>query len=89
VTVTKAKITVSIDQDVLARAKDLFGDQSTSSVLEKALRDLVRAASNQRDAEMYRRIPLSEDELSLASYQPTYETLDDTDWDALYPDPAQ
>jgi hypothetical protein len=89
-TVTKDKITVSIDAGVLALARQLFADRSTSSVVEEALRSLVREARNQRDAEIYRRIPLTEDELSLAD-RPTHarEILaDDTDWDALHPGPS-
>ena len=86
-TVTKEKITVSIDAEVLASARGLFTDRSTSSVLEEALRELIKRARNERDAEIYQRTPLSEDEQSLARFRPTHlELLDDTDWEALYPD---
>lgn len=44
----KERITVTIDSDIAAQIKDLAGQSSTSSVVERALREMLTRHRNAR-----------------------------------------
>lgn len=82
----KKKVTITLDPAKADKARDLLGAASTSEAIDLALDRLIRAERLRRDIEAYRNIPLTEDELQLASFEPGTDLDDDTDWEALYAD---
>ena len=82
-TVTKEKITVSIDRGVLAQARELMGTTNTSSVLEEALRQLIRAERDRRDAAAYDAAPDDGELRAWGALKHDWSDFDgDVDWAA-------
>jgi hypothetical protein len=85
----REKATITLDRDKAAEAKALVGAESTSAVVDLALDRLIRAERLRRDIAAYRKTPVTDDELVLASLAaPGSDLADDTDWAALYGDVA-
>lgn len=63
----------------------LTGQRTVSGVIDKALGDLIRTARNQRDAEIYERMPITEDEFPPDYYGGKLDLGDDdVDYAELY-----
>lgn len=85
----KRKATITLDDDKLDQVREMLGGDTVSGTIDKALAQLIRQARNERDAKIYARIPLTEDELSLRSYRKRrYRELPDdgVDWEEVYSD---
>jgi hypothetical protein len=82
----KEKATITLDRAKAAAAQALMGANSTSEVIDIALDQLIRAERLRADIIAYRRVPLTEGEVELATFGDTNGLEDDTDWEALYDD---
>jgi hypothetical protein len=82
----REKATITLDRDKAAAALALIGANSTSEVIDVALDRLIRAERLRADVAAYERVPLTQDDVELASRGDTSGIGDDTDWDALYAD---
>jgi hypothetical protein len=84
----KEKATITVDRDKLHQARALVGAASNSAAIDIALSELIRAERLRRDVAAYTAAPPSDDEVALARTPVNWADLaDDTDWDALYPEP--
>ena len=82
----RVKATITIDRDKATAASLLVHAKSTSEVVDKALDHLIRVERLRQDIAAYRRHPVTDEELILATLADNSELTDDTDWDALYSD---
>ena len=82
----REKATITLDRGKAAAARALLGVGSTSEVIDVALDRLIRAERLRADIAAYQRVPLTQDEVALASLGDTGGIGDDTDWEALYAD---
>lgn len=83
---TKRRITVSIDPSHLDDLVELVRPASVSALVEQAIGELWERRAVQRWIDS-RAETRTGDEISLEAYQAPVEPLDDTDWEALYPEP--
>ena len=83
--VARGKVTITLDRDKAEKAMRLSGRQTVSGVIDAALDDYIRAERNRRDAEIYERMPITEDEFH-GDYAGGKLDLgdDDVDYEALY-----
>ncbi len=81
----RGKVTITLDRDKAEKAMRLGGQRTVSGVIDKALDDYIRNARNQRDAEIYERMPFTEDEI-LGEYAGGKLDLgdDDVDYAEMY-----
>lgn len=84
----KRKVTITLDSVKAERARHLSGATTTSGVIDLALDSLIRRKQIENDVDAYRRSPTSSEELLLASSSEPPDLADDTDWLALYDEPA-
>ena len=83
----KEKVTITLDRGTVSEVIRLTGATSTSAVIDRALRELLRSERTRQDVEAYIRTPQTTEETELLKHQPTLSDLDDdTDWAALYPE---
>jgi hypothetical protein len=82
----KAKVTITLDRAKAEEARSLTGAATTSAVIDLALRELIRSERIRHDVEAYERMPLTAEELAMATAMQPPVDDDDTDWDALYPE---
>lgn len=82
----RVKATITIDRDKATAASLLVHAKSTSEVVDMALDHLIRVERLRQDIAAYRRLPVTDEELVLATLADNSELTDDTDWDALYSD---
>jgi hypothetical protein len=81
----KKKITITVDPDTVDRASRLVGGASTSGLIDRALRELIRVETVRRDIVAYRAQPPDEIEALIGATPVDHHDLtDDTHWDALY-----
>lgn len=59
----RGKVTITLDRDKAEKAMRLSGQRTVSGVIDKALDDYIRTERNRRDAEIYERMPITEDEI--------------------------
>ena len=83
---TKRRVTVLIDPTHLDELIDLVPPASVSALVEQAIGELWERRSVQRWIDSLAG-PRTTDDISLEGYQTAIEPLDDTDWEALYPEP--
>ena len=81
----KEKVTITLDRSKAEGARALVGAGSTSEVIDVALDRLIRAERLRRDIAAYQRTPPTREEIDLAAAA-ALPDLDDTDWEALYPE---
>ena len=81
----KEKVTITLDRSKAEEARALVGATSTSELIDKALDRLIKVERLRRDIEAYRRMPLTEGELTWGFF-PSPDLGDDTDWEALFPE---
>lgn len=84
----KHKVTITLDSDKAERARRLSGATTTSGVIDLALDTLIRRKQIEQDVAAYRRSPTTSEQLLLAGSSQPPDLADDTDWLALYEDPA-
>lgn len=77
------QVLITLDPEKAEAARDLVGAGSTSEVVDIALDRLLSAERARRDADAYRQIPLTEDEIALARYRAKGDLADSTDWGSL------
>lgn len=83
----KSKTTITVDRVKLDEARRLTGAPTTSTAIDLALSELIRAERIRRDVAAYAATPPSEDEVALSRGPIDWSELaDETDWDALYRD---
>ena len=82
---TKRRITVSIDPSHLDELIDLVQPASVSALVEQAIGELWERRSVQRWIDSLA-APRTVHDVSLEAHQTAIEPLDDTDWEALYPE---
>ncbi|MFN8519943.1 MAG: hypothetical protein U0667_11265 [Chloroflexota bacterium] len=81
----RGKVTITLDRGKAEKAMRLSGQRTVSGVIDKALDVYIRTERNLRDAEIYERMPITEDEL-LDEHAAGKLDLgdDDVDYEALY-----
>ncbi len=62
----------------------LSGQRTVSGVIDRALSDLIRTERNQHDAEIYERMPITEDQFHGDYGGGKLDLGDDVDYEALY-----
>ena len=82
---TKRRVTVPIDPSHLDELIELVQPASVSALVEQAIGELWERRSVQRWIDSLA-VPRTADDSSLESHQAAVEPLDDTDWEALYPE---
>lgn len=60
--VARGKVTITLDRDKADKAMRLSGQRTVSGVIDAALDELIRNERNRHDAEIYERMPITEDE---------------------------
>ena len=82
---SKTKVSVSLDPDTVAQARELFGSASLSEVVGAALDQLIVAELERRHVAGYERCPPEpgDDPWAEADRDPA-GIADDVDWAALY-----
>jgi len=79
------KVTITLDRDKAEKAMRLSGQQTMSGVIDKALSEFIRTERNRRDAEIYERMPVTEDEfMTIGLGGPLDLGDDDIDYEELY-----
>ena len=82
----KEKATITLDRAAAAEAQRITGAHSVSSVIDLALRELIRLAHLRSDIAAYTSAPVTPEEVALAAARPDWSDLaDDTDWEAEFP----
>ena len=81
-------MTITLDRAKADEARALTGGTSTSEVVDLALDRLIRAERLRRDIAAYRDHPPSSSDDVLALLADGSSLADDTDWEALYDEPA-
>ncbi len=82
----KEKVTITLDRSKADRARSLAGAHSTSQVIDMALERLIRAHQLRLDVAAYQNTPPTDEEIGFAGSADPGALVDDTDWEALYPD---
>lgn len=81
----REKVTITLDRDKAAEARQLIDGSSTSQVIDVALDRLIRAERLRGDVRAYVGHPLGDDELDVADLPVELDLDDDdVDYDALY-----
>jgi hypothetical protein len=83
----KEKVTITLDRTKADRARDLVAARSVSDVIDVALDRLIDAERLRRDIAAYRRLPPGQTEKAISLLGYTGGLGDQTDWEALYPEP--
>ncbi|MBX3030956.1 MAG: type II toxin-antitoxin system VapB family antitoxin [Chloroflexi bacterium] len=58
----RGKVTITLDRDKAEQAMRWSGHRTVSGVIDAALDAYIRTERNQRDAEIYERMPITADE---------------------------
>ncbi len=83
----KEKATITVDREKLSEARALLGAPSASAAIDVALSELVRRHRLRNDLKAYSAIPVTVEEMALASVAPDWGDLaDGTDWDLDWPE---
>ena len=82
----RQKVTITMDREKAAIARELAGAASTSEAVDVALDAFIAREQLRRDIDAYRRRPQSADELRLADQRSAGDLDDETDWELLYGD---
>jgi hypothetical protein len=83
----KEKATITVDRTKLSEARTLLGVSSASAAIDVALSELIRRHRVLADVEAYSRTPQTAEEAELSHGLPDWSDLvDDTDWDAEWPE---
>jgi uncharacterized membrane protein len=85
---SKEKVTITLDRECVDAVRSLTGAASTSAAIDLALRELIRAERLRRDVLAYTAVPPTDEEIALSrsTTQGWNDLIDDTDWEALYPE---
>ncbi len=73
----KTKVSVTVDQDRLARAKELSGSNNVSAVVDSALEAFIIARLEQKHIDGYERFPQDDETVGFSDGA----TLSDIPWD--------
>lgn len=82
----KQKVTITLDREKADEARRLLAADSTSEVIDVALKRLIKAERLREDIQAYQRTPLTEEEMGIADVGDMSDLEDDADWEALYKD---
>ena len=82
----RQKVTITMDREKAAIARELAGAASTSEAVEIALDSFIAREQLRHDIDAYRRKPQTAEELRLADQSSAGALDDDTDWELLYGD---
>lgn len=82
----REKVTITLDREKAATARELAGAASTSLAVDIALDAFIAREQLRRDLDAYRRRPQTTKELQLADTSSTGDLDDETDWELLYAD---
>ena len=82
----RQKVTITMDREKAATARQLAGAASTSEAVDIALDAFIAREQLRHDIEAYRRRPQTAEELQLADQSSAGDLDDETDWEALYGD---
>ena len=82
----REKVTITMDRDKAAVARDLTGAPSMSVAVDIALDALIAREQLRRDLAAYRGMPQTPEELQLAEQTGRGDLDDETDWELLYAD---
>lgn len=82
----REKVTITLDREKAAAARELLGINSTSDAIDVALERLVRTERLRSDVAAYRRFPVTRDEVEAGAVGACGDIDDATDWNALYMD---
>ena len=82
----RQKVTITMDREKAAIARELAGAASTSEAVDIALDAFIAHEHLRRDIEAYRRRPQTAGELRLADQRSPGDLDDETDWELLYGD---
>lgn len=82
----RQKVTITLDREKAAIARQLAGAPSTSEAVDIALDAYIAREQLRRDIDAYRRRPQTTEELRLADQSSVGDLDDETDWELLYGD---
>lgn len=82
----REKVTLTMDREKAAIARELAGAASTSDAVDIALDAYIAREQLRRDIDAYRRQPQTTEELQLADQSSRGDLDDETDWELLYGD---
>ncbi|MHB8289243.1 MAG: type II toxin-antitoxin system VapB family antitoxin [Acidimicrobiales bacterium] len=83
----KEKATITVDREKLSEARSMLGARSASAAIDVALSELIRRHRLRNDLKAYTKTPPTAEESSLAYFPQDWDDLiDDTDWDAEWPE---
>lgn len=82
----RQKVTITMDREKAATARELAGAASTSEAIDIALDAFIAREQLRHDIDAYRRRPQTAEELRLADQHSAGELDDETDWELLYGD---
>lgn len=82
----RQKVTITMDREKAAIARELAGAASTSEAVDMALDSFIAREQLRRDVDAYRRRPQTAEELRLADQGSPGDLDDETDWELLYGD---
>lgn len=82
----RQKVTITMDREKAATARQLAGAASTSEAVDIALDAFIAREQLRHDIEAYRRRPQTAEEFQLADQSSAGDLDDETDWEALYGD---
>jgi hypothetical protein len=83
----KEKVTITLDRSKADHARKLVAARSTSEIIDLALDRLIKAERLRRDIVAYGQVPPTGPEAAIALLADTSGLADETDWEALYPEP--
>ena len=82
----REKVTITMDREKAAVARELAGAASTSEAVDIALDAFIAHEQLRRDIDAYRRRPQTAEELRLADQSAAGDLHDETDWELMYGD---
>lgn len=82
----RQKVTITLDREKAAVARELARAASTSEAVDIALDAFIARAQLRHDIDAYRRLPQTTEELRLADQSFPEDLDDETDWELLYSD---
>ena len=83
----REKATITVDREKLSEARALLGAPSASAAIDVALSELICRHRLRNDLKAYAGTPPTAEEAALGESSPGWDDLvDDTDWDAEWPE---
>jgi hypothetical protein len=83
----KEKATITVDREKLSVARAMLGVPSASAAIDVALSELIHRHRLRNDLKAYAATPPTAEESAISAASPNWDDLlDDTDWDADWPE---